>query len=427
MATYIPAIRALMGDVEYFVSTVTFGEAARMIEYVEEVDGWTVETPPELKLQRKLNTQRVERELVPYLIASPDHFYSALTVEIRSAPRDGEVGEVVFELRDTFPGGLQFGTLTLDGTECLYALDGQHRLKSIELAIRQRPELAREHIALILVPFRNVPRSQTLFSDLNRYARLPSKSMSLLFTHRERLARVTKALAYEVPLLRDRVNMESTSLSANSRQFITLSTLYEMTKVLIGDSAESALSDESATVSQLAGTWSVLTQALPIWEQVLTGQEHPAYLRQRYLHMHGVGQQAIAIAVARAQRELTKGWRRVVAKLGHIDWRLTNQEWQGVALHGGRVNNTSTSIQLLAAAIEAKLGLAPSQNAVGSTASPSPRSETRRSIQRFGGRGGTDAHDLPPVVSSKKRNRSGENADPTPVRKERRRVAAVGS
>src|SRR5438128_576302 len=128
MATFIPAIRAAMGDLEYFVSTVTFGEAARMVQYVEEVDGWTGETPPELKLQRKLNIQRVERELVPYLVCSSDHFYSALTVEVRPAPYGGLAGSIDFDSKETFPGGLQFGTLTLDGTESLYALDGQHRL-----------------------------------------------------------------------------------------------------------------------------------------------------------------------------------------------------------------------------------------------------------------------------------------------------------
>src|SRR6266545_2698614 len=72
MATVLPAIRARMGDVDYLVTVVTLGEAARMIEYVEQVDGWTPETPPELKLQRKLNVPRVEREMVPYLVASED-------------------------------------------------------------------------------------------------------------------------------------------------------------------------------------------------------------------------------------------------------------------------------------------------------------------------------------------------------------------
>ena len=41
MATLLPAIRASMGEVVYFTAVVTLGEAARLVQYVEDVDGWT--------------------------------------------------------------------------------------------------------------------------------------------------------------------------------------------------------------------------------------------------------------------------------------------------------------------------------------------------------------------------------------------------
>jgi DNA sulfur modification protein DndB len=347
MATFIPAFRAKMGDLDYFVSVVTLGEASRLVQFVEDVDGWTQATPPELKLQRKLNLQRVERELVPYLVDTDDHFYSALTVEIRPTS-DGEGNaEIAFDPQDSFAGGLGFGTLTLDGTETLYALDGQHRLKSIELAIRQRPQLAREHITQILIPFRNVTRSQTLFSDLNRYAKTTSKSISLLFTHREGLAQVTKGLANTVPLLRDRVNMESTSLSVNSRHFITLSTLYEMTKSLSPCFGGEDRKDQDGLIADLAQVWSVLSEVVPEWRVVARNEEHPAYLRQRFLSMHGVAQQSIASAAAQVILLEPDHWQESLQSLSDVDWRLTNPTWQGTALHGGRVNNTSTSVRML--------------------------------------------------------------------------------
>jgi DNA sulfur modification protein DndB len=356
MATYVPAMRARMGDTEFYLAAMTMGEAARLIQYVEEVDDWTAETPPELKLQRKLNIQRVEREMVPYLVQSSDHFYSPLTVEVRPAPFEGERPELVFEERYSVPGGLAVGMLTLDGTELLYALDGQHRLKSIELAIRQKPALAREQIGVVLVPFQTVTRSQTLFSDLNRYARQTSKSTSLLFTHREKTARVAKRLAHVVPLLRDRVEMEQVSLSKNTRHFITLSTLYEMTRALIGEHDEER-DDEHEHVAELAGVWDVLTDTIPEWGDVAASREHPAWLRQRFLHGHGITQQAIGLVVARVRRERGDGWADVVRRLGTLDRRLANAEWHDVALHGGRVTNTSTSIRRLADLLAAKLGL----------------------------------------------------------------------
>jgi len=301
MPTYIPAIKARMGQTEFFSSVLTFGEAARLIDYVEDVDSWTPETPSELKLQRKLNLPRVEREMVPYLVSTDDHFYSALTVEIR--PAMGESGQrpIEFSTEQTFPGGVEFGTLTMDGTETLYALDGQHRLKSIEIALRERPELAGEHIALILIPLSNRTKSQLLFSDLNRYARNPSRSMSLLFAHRDPVARISKTVSEKVPLLKGRVNMESTSLSVNTPYFITLSTLYEMTKAFLPDDWPQNPSEEAVEkqIGEQVSMWGKLTSSVEQWRLVEDGTEHPAYFRQQYLNVHGVGQRAIANAAAR--------------------------------------------------------------------------------------------------------------------------------
>ena len=390
MATYIPAIRARIGVTDYFVSVMTLGEAARMIDYAEEVDGWTPETPPELKMQRKLNVQRVEREMVPYLVTEDDHFYSALTVEVRTVPPGGQRG-FTFEPSSAFPGGIEFGQLTLDGTEALYALDGQHRLKSIEMAIRQRPELAGEHIALILVPFSDIAKSQTLFSDLNRNAKTPSKSISLLFAHRDPHARIAKRVAEESPLLRGRMNFESTSLSANARQFMTLSTLYEMTRTVLGE-LRGDISDEEERchVAELVDVISCFTEAIPAWRMVRDDEEHPAYLRQRELSGHGVAQRALAELARRARGHAPTDWPKLLSRVGPdpeagefgVDWRLTNPQWQSVALQGGRVNNTSTSIQLLADELAKAIGL---QSPVGSQSRQrrdAPVSASRRSASR---------------------------------------------
>jgi len=359
MPFLLQASRGWVGQTEFFSTVLTFGEAARLIQYVEDIDVWTPETPSELKLQRKLNMARVEKEMVPYLIGADDRFYSALTVEIRSALTDKGPKPVDFEPVEGIPGGVEYGKLTLDGTESLYALDGQHRLKSIELAIREKPDLASDHIAVILVPHVDIQQSQTLFSDLNRYARNPSRSISLLFAHRDPIAKVSKALAQRVKLLSDKVNMESTSLSVNTGHFITLSTLYETVKALLPvDWATSAQDSEvdRQTETQIE-VWQHLVANVGEWEMVEEESEHPAYLRQKYLNMHGVGQRAIVNAVARLRSDSNKDWKTRISSLSSIDWRIENSEWQNVAVQGGRVNNTSTSVKLLSAAVEKKLGL----------------------------------------------------------------------
>ena len=281
--------------------------------------------------------------------------------------------------------------MTLDGTESLYALDGQHRLKSIEFAIRQRPELAAEHIALILVTFGDIAKSQTLFSDLNRNAKTASKSISLLFAHRDPHARIAKRVAEESRLLRGRMNFESTSLSANSRHFMTLSTLYEMTRTVLGaidDGVDDEAEKELATV--VVDVLDCLTESIPAWRSVRDDEEHPAYLRQRELAGHGVAQRAVAEVARRTRAQSPSQWKELLRRIGDstkdgrpvVDWRLTNPDWQSVALQGGRVNNTSTSIQLLANELAGAIGLEPEKGGLphGRRGAPqAPSAQRRRS------------------------------------------------
>ena len=83
--------------------------------------------------------------------------------------------------------------------------------------------------------------------------------------------------------------MESTSLSSNSRHFITLSTLYEMTKTLANCEESEVQHREAELVGLLGEVWKLLSASIEAWSQVAAYEEYPAYLRQRELCMHGVG------------------------------------------------------------------------------------------------------------------------------------------
>jgi DNA sulfur modification protein DndB len=355
MASTFPAIRATMGETEFFCSVLTYGEAARLIQFVEDVDDWSSDTDPESKIQRRLNVSRVEREMVPYLLGVKDHFYSALTVEIRPAITESFDGSIPFEpLGPSITGGMSWGQILLDGTETLYALDGQHRLKSIQLAIRQRPELAREQIPVIFVPHRSQRRSQLLFSDLNRFAKSPSKSISLLFSHRDPVVTLAKILMDRVDFLAGRVEVETTSLSKHTPNVMTLSSLYEMTKSFTeGGRVPDPVPD--SVVERHLAIWDGLTKHIGPWRQVVAREEHPSTLRREYIAMHGVCHQAIAVAVAPllADGAEVDG---VLRGLQNIDWRIANREWQGIAVQGRHINNTSTTVRNLGGLLSFKLG-----------------------------------------------------------------------
>lgn len=362
MGSYFEGARGRMGETDFFVTSMRLGELARNIGYAERELAEGAEMAPDLLRQRKLNISRVRQEMVPYLIDREDHFFSAITVEVI---RPGEE-----EHRINFIANHEnpdFGRIYFDGTETLQAVDGQHRLKAIQLALQSAPELAKESIAVVFVPHQSIRRSQQLFSDLNRYAKTPSKTLTILFEHREFAAVVAKAWAAQCSAFCDgRTNMETNSLVSKSRHVITLSVLYECVRDLMDkEYAKKVWTDRQqleAEASALGGRFAewydeLVTPNLPELVDVINGRVRPVELRSRFVYSHSVGWRAIAITIRRAMDQ-RHTWKDVVARgVGQIDWRATNPEWEGSAIVAGAIANRRQNIARTAALVSAKFGL----------------------------------------------------------------------
>ena len=170
--------------------------------------------------------------MVPYLLNVPDHFYSALTVEIRPAITDGFDGRLPFEpVGPGVVGGMAWGQIT--------SSMGQRRSTPSMASTGSSPSNSRSGSDLnwrasrsrsSSYPTGRQRRSQLLFSDLNRFAKSPSKSISLLFSHRDPVVTLAKTLMERVDFLTGRVEVETTSLSKHTPNVMTLSSLYEMTR-----------------------------------------------------------------------------------------------------------------------------------------------------------------------------------------------------
>jgi len=362
MASSFPALRGRMGDLDYYVTVMKLGELVKQVGYAEELQNWDAGIPSELKKQRKLNMSRVVNEMVPYLTATPDHFYSALTAEVE---RPGEhANQIRFDAAPdagAFWGGL-LGTVTFDGSEQVMVLDGQHRLRSIERALREQPDLARESIAVILVPGRGHCRTQQLFTDLNRYAKQPSKTLNLLFEHREFFARVAKEAGDRARSLKDRVNLETNSLGRKSRHHITLAVLYECVVALLEGHYDDSEVDPARcgeAVSAVVRLYDdVVSASLPDFHKMLAGVVTPYDLRCKYIYGHSVGQQAIARAVRACQDAHGRAWEEIVGTgFRRIDWRIANPEWEGSAVQGGTIYTRRQNIQRTATFLKLKLGI----------------------------------------------------------------------
>src|SRR5260370_301129 len=126
--------------------------------------------------------------------------------------------------------------------------DGQHRRAAIEMALKEKPDLGNESIAVVFFLDIGLEKSQQMFADLNRYAIRPSKSIGVLYDHRDDMAKIAKLVVLKSKVFRNVVEMERSTLSIRSRKLFTLSSIYTATSVKsFRDRIESVLRSISTT------------------------------------------------------------------------------------------------------------------------------------------------------------------------------------
>ncbi|TAK64528.1 MAG: DGQHR domain-containing protein [Dehalococcoidia bacterium] len=341
------ALKGRMGTTDFYLCTASLSEVARQVDYKESKQDWA----PEVLQQRPLNVKRVTNEMVPYLVENEDHFYNTLVVE---HVRPGEIHHDINFVPDE--QGSSAGWIEIEA-EKLEALDGQHRLKSIQLAVEQRPELGRETIALMIVPHKSAHGSQQMFSDLNRNAKPTPKPLNVLFEHREIAALLAKDLAKKSRVLSGRVHFTSSSLSERSPYITTLPVVYEATKV-VESVLPSADDDYDAALAFLVKLWDTALGALPGVDDVVSGARKPAELRRQYVYATSVGIEALADVIRAAVTEFPATWHEILSQgLRRIDWGLGDVQWEGVALFAGRAAIGMAARRRTATLIKHLLGL----------------------------------------------------------------------
>jgi DNA sulfur modification protein DndB len=333
-----PVIRGLQARREYFVAMWTL----RMLRQISIFD--EDELPPELRAQRTLNKARVP-EISDYMLENPDDYvFSALTVSIDS--------EVTFE---PLPGQDKLGLLRVPMDARFIINDGQHRRAAIIEALKHRPELDHETIAVVFFLDIGLERCQQMFADLNRYAIRPSRSLGLLYDHRNDKARLAKLVIMKSDFFRDIVDMEKSSLAKRSRKLFTLSAFYNACADLIDGMATGNLSEDADFVR---GYWEALSDHFPSWGQVREGRIPASEVREGYIHSHGIALQALGLAGNTLLKQHPKDWRKRLDALKKIDWSRSNAEvWEGRAMIGGKVSKVSTNIVLTTNVIKQALSL----------------------------------------------------------------------
>lgn len=254
-----PAIKAQMGDWNYYIVKMRMREVATEVKFGSEVhEDYTLDQA----IQREIKESRVKKEIVSFLTHRSDRFFSSLVVAaIGGSPKFYPVSmsdDPQFEILADEPSLDQsFGVLRFSGNQNYYALDGQHRLKAIQTLLRPDDESERvdppsgfenEEISVLMV----IPPTEVsdddwlvsyrrLFSSLNRYAKPTDPDTNIIMDEDDLFAIVTRRLIARHPFFKAagrhldsiRIQTKGPALKEHAPHFTTLRQLYDMNQKLL--------------------------------------------------------------------------------------------------------------------------------------------------------------------------------------------------
>lgn len=337
-----PSVRGIQAGREYYVSMCPLRLIPRIFTFDDE------ELPPEVRAQRILNKGRIP-EISRYIVNNPgDYTFSALTASIDA--------DIRFESLGTAGDSQQLGTLFIPMSAKFIINDGQHRRAAIEQALREKPELGDESIAIVFFVDTGLEKCQQMFADLNRYAVRPNRSLSVLYDYRDDKAKLAKLVVLKSSFFPDMVEMERTTLALRSQKLFTLSAIYQANCELLGEISTEDLEKDAEIAKDY---WDEVSKQFPEWQLAKKKKMTAGEVRQDYIHCHGVTLQALAKVGNALMKKKPKGWKGELKKLKKLNWARSNsKDWSGRAINNGRLTNTSHAITLTTNRIKQHLKLA---------------------------------------------------------------------
>ncbi len=394
MASVLPAMRGQFGSTEYYIVTMLAKDLTERLVIPQSLEEWEDLTLEE-RYQREINYNRVKRQIAPYLLEDPDRFFGAFIVSMLNAE------DIEFEaISNIYKGNVPnlyrtaahaFGFLTLQGSELLVPLDGQHRLAALTFAINGKDEkqqplkdfAARTDIAdiakdvcTVMLMKHDKRKSRKIFNKVNRYAKKTTKAENLITADDDILAVIVResivgADKYFPDVL---VNAKGNTLSAKAKEFTTLSTLYESTKYLLEDTHGRINTEfkptNPATCSimrqEAEDFWSAICSKVHLFSEALhdpndSGNARRQEIRADYVLGKPVAQWALIQAIVRLRNESAEAGDRLsldeaCRRVNELDWSVNAPRWQQVLMNGDRVLSGKSAVNYASQVIAYWLG-----------------------------------------------------------------------
>ncbi len=334
-----PAIRGIQAKRAYYVAMCPLKLVPKMLDFENN------EMPPEIRSQRVLNKSRIPA-LSNYVVDNPkDYVFSALTVSV-----DSDIEFIPFEGSED----RSIGYLKVPMGANIIINDGQHRHAAIKAALEKRPELGNETISVVFFLDAGMKRSQQMFADLNRYAIRPTRSLSILYDHRDPFSSFVHEIAKNIDVFDGMIELEKSSISNRSPKLFTLSALYQANKALLEN--QDIFKEKKSQVA--IEFWSEVAKNIPDWQKAKNRKINCVELRQNFVHAHGVTLHALGIMGSALIQQFPKGWKSKLKLLKKVNWNRTNKRfWEGRAMIGGRMSKTTNNVKLTANALKKAIGV----------------------------------------------------------------------
>lgn len=312
-----PAVKGIQANKEYYISMVPLPTISKLFLFSDSG------LPPEIRSQRVLNKARIP-EMCEYIINNTNSYvFSSLTASVD--------GEIFFKpINEDNP---YLGEITIPMSARFLINDGQHRRAAIEEALKRKPELKYEHISVVFYHDLGLKRSQQMFSDLNRYAIRPTKSLNILFDNRDEFSRLVKEVVDRVDVFGDLVDKEHTTISNRSKALFTLSAIYHGTEALLKD-----LELEPEQKLELAiAFWNRIAANIPEWHDVKNGTIKSSEVRKNYVCSLSVTIFAFGLAGNKVMKKRFDDWKNCIDCVVDINWSKTNPQWESTVVVNGNV------------------------------------------------------------------------------------------
>ncbi|MFC0116922.1 DNA sulfur modification protein DndB [Pseudoalteromonas xiamenensis] len=333
-----PAVRGQQAGKPFYIATCPLRLIPKIFMYDEE------EVPVELRAQRTLNKSRIP-EMTRYLVDSPkDYVFSAITASVGS--------DVAFIEAEN---GSNLGMLRVPMDAQILINDGQHRRAAIEEAIKERPELCVDNIAVLFFVDEGLKRSQQMFADLNKYAVRPSASLATMYDHRDQASELARYLALEAKPFKGFTEFEKSTIAIKSNKLFTLSGIKQASRALLGKGNKEPFTEDEKHIAKTF--WETLYNHMPEWQQIHLKQLSASEYRQESIAAHGIGLQALAIVgkdllLLPVCEQVEK-----LERIAKIDWLKSNPAWANRAMQHGRLSKAMSNIFLTSIQIKREIGL----------------------------------------------------------------------